>query len=217
MNLGSLLQSWESKIPGHNWLSDSFLGDVITGGLARGAKRNDWRAPFGHNTSSFDDIFGAGASRTEGGRNLARGVGAAFGGGALYGALGGGSAAAGEGAGGASEVGYGFPLAEEAGGAGAGGQLSGPAASMGWQDYLRQYGRQGQNLLSAFGQGAQGQQFSPPYMPPIDNSMILPPPQEPSYSDLPPGLMTMLLAQAFQKQQEPQQPEGPAIRSGGIA
>lgn len=211
MNLGNLLHDWGSKIPGHSWLSGSVLGDVVTGGLARGAERNNWRAPFGHDTSSFDDIFGAGASRTEGGRNLARGVGAAFGGGALLKALGVGAA-------GASEVGQGFPLAEEAGGAGAGGQLSGPAASMGWQDYLRQYGRQGSNLLSNMG-GMPGQQFSSPYMPPIDNSMILPPPQQqPSYSDLPPGLMTMLLAQAFQQQQEPQQPnEGPAIRSGGIA
>lgn len=217
MNLGNFLQDWGRKIPGHNWLSDSFLGDVVTGGLARGAERNHWSMPFGHDTSSFDDIFGAGASRTHGGRNLARGIGALFGGGALYSALGGGSAAAGEGLGEAGGGGTGLGAGTGALEGGGVGEASG-SPGLGWQDYFR-YGRQGSSLLNSMGgmPGMGGQQFSPPYMPPVDNSMILPPPQQPSYSELPPGLMTMLLAQAFQQQQAPQQDEGPAIRSGGIA
>jgi len=215
MNLGNLLQSWGRKLPGHSWLSDSFLGDVVSGGTSRAMERNQWRFPVGHDTSSFDDIAGAGASRTHGGRNLARGIGALFGGGALYSALGGGSAAGS--AGGASEVGYGFPLGEEAGAGGvaAEGQLSGPPSSMSWQDYLIRYGRQGANLLS----NNAGQSGGQPYMPPIDNSMILPPPppgQEDSLSSLPPGFLTMLLASAFQRQQQSQAPESPSIDSSGI-
>ncbi len=210
MNLGDLFQRLGEKVPGHSWLSDSFLGDVVTGGLARGAERNDWRFPSGHDTTSFDDIAGAGASRTHGGRNLARGVGSLFAGGGLYRLLAGlGSAA------GASEVGQGLPLAEEAGGSAAEGQLSGPASSpgLGWQDYMR-YGRQASNLLSNMNMPG-GQPM--PVPPQMDEGMIMPPPQEPSYSALPPGLMTMLLAQAFQKQQGQPAYERPAINSGGIA
>lgn len=54
-------------------------------------------------------------------------------------------------------------------------------------------------------------------MPPIDNSMILPTPQQQPNSDMPPGLMTMLLANMFQQQQQRQaRPDESPINSGGI-
>lgn len=212
MNLGDLFQDWGRKIPGHSWLSDSFLGDVVTGGLARGAERNQWQLPFGHDTSSFDDIAGAGASRTHGGRNLARGVGSLFAGGGLYRLLGGLGAAAGEGLGEAGGGGAGGSLGTGALEGGGIGEASGVPEGTPWWDYARQYGRQGMNLLSNMPGGQ-----PMPIPPQMDEGMIPPPPQEPSYSDLPPGLMTMLLAQAFQKQQQDQPGyEHPAIRSGGI-
>lgn len=55
--------------------------------------------------------------------------------------------------------------------------------------------------------------------PPVDNSMILPQPQpqQDSLSSLPPGFLTMLLANAFQQQQRPQeQDQGSMISPGGI-
>lgn len=139
MNLGDMMQKLGRKIPGHNWLSNSFMGDVVTGGLARGAERNNWKAPFGHDTSSFDDIFGAGASRTHGGRNLARGVGAAFGGGGLYALMGGGGAAGagageglGEAGGGGTGLGAGSGALEGGGVAEGGGSSSGGSSVMDW-------------------------------------------------------------------------------------
>lgn len=192
MNFGDFFHDIARKVPGQSWLSSTRGGDIVSGGLFRGLERNNWRFPVGHDTSSFDDLAGAGASSSHGLRNLARGTGALFGGGALYGAYDGAGAAAGEGAGGASEVGYGFPLAEEAGGAGAGGQLSGPGASMGWQDYLRRYGQEGMNLLSSGDAG--GSRGTPE-----DSSMIAPIPIHDEFaqsrSELPAGLLELLLAQ----------------------
>jgi hypothetical protein len=157
-------------------------------------------------------------------KNVLRGVGVAgigyYGIPALFG--GGAGAAAGADAG-----------AVEAGGGGAGGmgsmglEGSGTTSAAGegaidgssstsWMDYLQRYGRQASNLLSNSG-GLGGALGSNAPMPTIDNSMILPiPPQQPQ-SDLTPGLLTMLLANAMQQQlRQPQSnPSGPAI-SGGM-
>lgn len=53
-------------------------------------------------------------------------------------------------------------------------------------------------------------------MPPVDNSMILPQPPQRQESGFPPGLLTMLLANAMRQQiQQPQQPEASQSISGG--
>jgi len=216
MNLGTILQSLGQRIPGHDFLSGTRMGDVITGGLARAVERNHWSLPFGHDTSSIDDLAGAGASSSPNLRNLARGVGALFGGGALYGAYGGGSAAAGEGVG---ELGGGGGGGMESQGLEGSGTAPGGgsgSSGLGWQDYLN-YARRGMSLMNQFGgTGAAGGGMGTGGYP-VDNSMILPPPpppQEDSLNSLPPGFLSLLLAQAMQRQQQTQ-PERPAIDSMG--
>lgn len=211
MNLGDFFQDLARKVPGQSWLSSTRLGDIIGGGSWRALERNKWSAPWGADTSSFDDLFGAGASSSHGLRNTARGVGALFGGGALWKALAGVGAAAGE-AGGGGAGGMGSQGLEGGGTTIFPGEGTTEAGTP-WWDYARQYGRQGANLLSNSMNNMPGGQ---PMPYPEDNSMILPQPQQPSFSDLPPGLMTMLLAQAFQQQQQPQPEPEPAIRSGGV-
>src|SRR5882762_115355 len=109
MNIGDWLQGMAEKMPGNKWASSTSLGSAATGGLPAALTRNHWSFPTGHDTSSFDDLAGAGSTGSRTFRNAARGTGAAFAGGGLYKLL------AGLGAG-ASQVGEGFPLAEEAGG-----------------------------------------------------------------------------------------------------
>jgi len=222
VNLGDFFQDVAQKIPGNKWASTSRLGDVLTGGLARAINRNEWRLPgYGSSQTSIDDLAAVGTGNSSRYRSIARGVGSLFGGYGLYALLGGaaGAGAAGEAGGGGvgGSVGTG---ALEGGGIGpAAGEGAIDASSPSWMDYLQRYGRQGANVLST----GMGQQPGQPYMPPMDNSMILPPPpkaQEDSLGSLPPGFLTMLLANAMMRQQtsaSAQAPDqGPSINSGGV-
>lgn len=102
VNIGDSLHNLGEHIPGNEFFAGTRLGQLMTGGVAAGARRNNWRAPFGHDTSSFDDIFGAGTSGSPTLRNTARGAGATMGIGALFGAAGGAATEGAEGAGGAA-------------------------------------------------------------------------------------------------------------------
>src|SRR5437879_9662065 len=110
-----ILHDWGQKMPGNNFFANNRLGQFMSGGIPGAIQRNDWRGPFTtSDQTSIDDIAGMGSQGSRGiryGSRLAGAIAAMIGGGAYAGA------------GGASEVGQGFPLSEEAGGAGAAGQL----------------------------------------------------------------------------------------------
>lgn len=189
---GDFLQNVAHDIPGNRWASTSRLGDILTGGIARAANRNEWHLPgFGSDQTSIDDLAAVGTGNSSLYRSIARGAGAGFGGYGLASLFGGGSAA--------SQVGEGFPLAEEAGGSGAEGQLSGPTGSESstLSDYLRRYGRQGMNLLSRMGNSGGN---TAGVAASADNSMIAPIPiqdlfAEPHSGEISPALMALLLSQ----------------------
>lgn len=152
--------------------------------LMHAISANDWTHPYG-SENSFDRFAGGGSS----GQPWARGAGRTVG--TLAAILTGGGALSG-GESGASEVGSGFPLSEEAGGAGPEGQLSGPSGSSGTSlaDYLRRYGRQGANLMSRMGQGGGGGRAASVE----DNSMIAPIPIADPYAESAQGISPEIMA-----------------------
>lgn len=209
-----------------NKLAQTRLGDVLTGGVARAANRNDWRMPgsrSGNEQTSWDDLAAVGTGNSSLYRNVARGVGAGFGAWGLGTLFGGGAASSGSGSG-ATQVGEGFPLAEEAGGSGAdGGQLSGPTGSGSTlSDLLSRYGRQGANALSRM--GGTGTPSSAG-VPAADNSLIAPtvPTQTAdANSGMTPQMMALLLAAMNQRggqQIDPQMMADyqPSMGGGGLA
>lgn len=106
VNVGNSLHNLGESVPGNNFFAGTRLGQIMTGGVAAGVQRNNWRLPFGHDTSSFDDIFGAGTSGSPTLRNVARGAGATMGIGAIFGAGAGAEAGAGEGTSAGAGAGY---------------------------------------------------------------------------------------------------------------
>jgi hypothetical protein len=170
---------------------------------------NDWTNPYG-SENSFDRFAGGGSS----GQPWARGIGRTVG--TLAAILTGGGALSG-GESGASEVGSGFPLSEEAGGAGPEGQLSGPSGSgaSNLTDYLRRYGRQLMNLTSRMQRGQQQQtQVGDGIYGGLIPPMVQPDPFAET-QQLPPGLMALLIANAMQQQQQAHG-DGSSINDGGV-
>lgn len=116
--------------------------------------KNKWNDPFG-DQNSFD-IFAGGVGHPAGSENpwargIGRTVGSIFGAGSLYGAGAGSSAGSG-----ATEVGAGYPLAGEAGGAGASGQLSGPGMTAASSEASSGGGINWSKLFSPGGAGNMG-------------------------------------------------------------
>lgn len=174
-NFGDWMQRTAKKIPGNSF-AQTRLGDVLTGGIARAANRDDWRVPgfrSGNTQTSWDDIAGVGTGNSKIARNTARGVGLAFGGYGLGALFGGGGAAAGAGgeagAGGAGAgAGAGAGVASGSAGVGTTGSGVGQAAGEGAvnadsspsiMDWINR-ARQGASLLNSSGGGGGSQQPS---------------------------------------------------------
>ncbi len=102
-NAGNILHDLAQQIPGNKFASETRVGDVLTGGVARAVNRNNYKIPgFGSGQTSIDDLAAVGTGDSKTYQKIARGVGALFG---LYGAaVGGGGGAAGEAAAPTGEV-----------------------------------------------------------------------------------------------------------------
>ena len=112
------MQDMAQHIP-LNTFAQTRVGDILTGGVARAANRNDWSLPgsSGSDQTSWDDLAAVGSGNSAFYRNTARGVGALFGASALFGGAG---AGAGEGAAGGTGLTTGGAGAAEGMGGGAG-------------------------------------------------------------------------------------------------
>lgn len=85
-NVGNYLQQEGEKVPGNKFATTTRAGGVLTGGVANAIARNKWEIPHGDETSSIDELAAVNAGKSKTYRNVARGVGAAFGLGAAAGA-----------------------------------------------------------------------------------------------------------------------------------